>query len=242
MSKIQKLERSPLLFVSVQKSLKEYIVTNKLPPGSPLPSESELAKLLGVGRNSLREAVKALETIGVLETRRGQGIFVSEFSLESLLENMPFDMARSIKNVSEVLELRRILEVNLIRRVAGKISRADIAELKTLLEEMLEKAERGEEFSEEDKEFHNVLYKCIGNRLLLRIMDIFWEVFYKTAGLSGLYTNEPVATYRDHVAIVNAIEKGDPEAAQTSLNQHYEGIAKRVSRQSNRFHIDDGGE
>lgn len=244
MEKVQRVERSPLLFISVQKSLKEYILDNKLTPGAPLPSEGDLSKLLGVGRNSLREAVKALESIGLLETRRGQGIFVGEFSLESLLENIPFDMSRSIKDVAEVLDLRRILEVNLIPRVVGEIQPEDLNELKRILERMRTKAERGEEFSAEDKEFHNALYQCIGNTLLLRLMDIFWEVFYKwevsykRAGLSSLYTGEPMATYRDHVAIVEALEKKEPDVAQTRMDSHYEGITRRITKQSGRFHAD----
>ena len=71
------LKRAPLLHVSVQESLRGYVEANRLGPGSPLPPEGELAQSLGVSRNSVREAIKALESVGVLETRRGVGVFRS---------------------------------------------------------------------------------------------------------------------------------------------------------------------
>src|SRR5690606_27853305 len=76
------LNRPPLLHVTVQESLKQYIEDNRLKAGDPLPPETFLAQQLGVGRNSMREAIKALESLGIVETRRGVGVFVKEFSFK----------------------------------------------------------------------------------------------------------------------------------------------------------------
>ena len=83
------LTRAPLLHVSVQESLRAYIDDNGLAPGTLLPAEGELATQLGVSRNSLREGIKALESLGVLETRRGVGIFVPPSAAEPWISDQP---------------------------------------------------------------------------------------------------------------------------------------------------------
>ena len=85
MKPISALKRPPSLHVSVQESLRSYIAENHLEAGAPLPAEGDLAQQLGVSRNSVRESIKALESVGVLEVRRGSGVFVKAFSFEPLL-------------------------------------------------------------------------------------------------------------------------------------------------------------
>ena len=85
-------------------------------PGDALPAETELARQLGVGRNSVREAVKALESLGILEVRRGSGLFVRDFSLEPLLNSLPYAMMSDVDDLADVFEVRRILEVGVIEQ------------------------------------------------------------------------------------------------------------------------------
>jgi len=99
MKEIKPLARPPLLHVSVQESLKSYIDDNALAPGAPLPPENDLAQQLGVSRNSVREAIKALESLGILETRRGIGVFVKAFSFEPLLANLAYGLGGALREV-----------------------------------------------------------------------------------------------------------------------------------------------
>ncbi|TIT84305.1 MAG: FadR family transcriptional regulator, partial [Mesorhizobium sp.] len=92
MKSLEPLNRPPLLHVTVQESLRNYIEANRLKAGDALPPETFLAQQLGVGRNSVREAIKALESIGILETRRGIGVFVKEFSFKPLLDNLAYGL------------------------------------------------------------------------------------------------------------------------------------------------------
>ena len=87
--KIKSLGRAPALHQSVQAALKQFILDNDLRTGDPLPPEATLARQLGVGRNSVREAIKALESLGFLETRRGIGVLVGAITLEPLMEPLP---------------------------------------------------------------------------------------------------------------------------------------------------------
>jgi DNA-binding FadR family transcriptional regulator len=229
MKEIKPLARPPLLHVSVQESLKSYIDDNALSPGAPLPPENDLAQQLGVSRNSVREAIKALESLGILETRRGIGVFVKAFSFEPLLANLAYGLGGALREVEEVLEIRRVLEVGLIGKTIALIGEADLAELKDTVERMRRRAERNESFAEEDQQFHHLLFRCQNNRMLTSLIDVFWMAFYKASDFVNLANADPMGTWRDHQEIYAAIEARDGAAARSRLDQHYDGIARLLA-------------
>ena len=87
---IQPLRRPPTLHHSVQQAIRQYIIDNELRAGDPLPSENQLSQQLDVSRNLVREAVRGLEAVGVVDIRRGSGLYVNEFSFEPLLDNLQY--------------------------------------------------------------------------------------------------------------------------------------------------------
>jgi len=229
MKAIKPLARPPLLHVTVQESLKGYIDDNALSPGAPLPPEGFLAQQLGVSRNSVREAIKALESLGILETRRGIGVFVKAFSFEPLLANLAYGLGGALREVEEVLEIRRVLEVGLIGKTIRLIGAEDLAELKDTVERMRQRAERSETFAAEDQQFHTLLFRCQNNRMLTGLIDVFWMAFYKASDFVNLTNADPMATWQDHYDIYAAIEARDVAAARCRLDQHYDGIARLLA-------------
>jgi len=223
------LTRAPLLHVSVQSSLRAYVDDNGLKPGALLPAESELAAQLGVSRNSLREGIKALESLGVLESRRGVGIFVKAFSFEPLLDNLAYGLGGALRQIEEVIEIRRTLEVGLISKTLDMIEDDDIAELRAAVERMRGHAERGEAFAADDQLFHTLLFRCQNNETLARLIDVFWLAFYKASDFVNLENIDPVATWRDHAAIVDAIETRNLADVQMRLDRHYDGISRVIA-------------
>lgn len=230
MKPIKPLYRAPLLHVSVQESLRAFIEENRLRAGDPLPPESFLAQQLGVGRNSMREAIKALESVGVLETRRGIGVFVKEFSFQPLLDNLAYGLQDSLRDVDELRDIRRVLETGLIDRTIAMINDADVAALRAVTERMHARAERNESFAAEDQQFHQLLFRCQNNKMLSALIDIFWSAFYKASGFANLDNPTPLATWADHHAIVDAIAARDVEATRLRLDAHYSGIQEVVAR------------
>lgn len=226
---IKPLERPPLLHVSVQESLRSYIEDNDLTAGAALPPETFLAQQLGVGRNSVREAIKALESVGILETRRGIGVFVKEFSFAPLLDNLAYGLQASLRDVEELLEIRRVLETGLIDKTIEMISDEDVAELRRLTDRMRQRAERGESFAEEDQQFHQLLFRCQNNKMLSALIDIFWSAFYKASGFANLASPTPLATWQDHHEIAEAVAARDVEAGRKRLSAHYSGIRKVIA-------------
>lgn len=229
MKPITPLERPPLLHVSVQESLRSYIEENNLTAGAPLPPETFLAQQLGVGRNSVREAIKALESVGILETRRGVGVFVKEFSFAPLLDNLAYGLQASLRDVEELREIRRVLESGLIDKTIEMIGEEDLAELRQVTERMRQRAERGQNFAEEDQHFHQLLFRCQNNKMLSSLIDIFWTAFYKVSGFANLSNPNPLDTWRDHHEIVEAIAAKDVEGARRRLSEHYSGIQKVIA-------------
>lgn len=227
---IMPLARPPLLHVTVQETLKTYIETNQLKAGDPLPPEAVLAQQLGVGRNSVREAIKALESIGILETRRGIGVFVKEFSFQPLLDNLAYGLQDSLRDVEELREIRRVLEAGLIDKTIKMIGPEDLAQLRALTARMKQRAERNESFAAEDQMFHQMLFRCQNNHMLSALIDIFWVAFNKASNFNNLENPNPLDTWRDHHEIVEAVAKKDVEQARRRLDDHYRGIQEVIAQ------------
>jgi DNA-binding FadR family transcriptional regulator len=224
MTPLQPLAKPPSLHHSVQLALKEYITAADLKPGDPLPAESELARRLGVSRNSVREAVKALETVGVLETRRGSGVFVGSFSFDPLLEALPYGLMVDTHDLTDLLDVRGALEGAMVPRAIATQTPEQLAKLREVLAAMRACAEAGEPIDGPDRAFHRTLFEPIGNRVLLRLIDIFWESFHRAAVHVDLGNDQPLATWQDHARIVDAYERRDADAMRRTLDQHYDGI------------------
>ena len=224
---LQRLDTTRPVHESVQEEIRNYIVRNRLRPGDPLKPEAELARMFGVSRNSVREGVKALESTGVLETRRGSGVFVRDFSFEPLLRHLPYGLMQNRRALRELLALRKTLEAGLIADALPVISDASIAALREVLEAMRERAEQGERFPDLDREFHRLLFADLGNEMLLQLFDLFWQAFHRAAPPDRGRT--PADAYQVHVDIFEAIVARDAARARAAIEQHYVGIDSRLA-------------
>jgi DNA-binding FadR family transcriptional regulator len=223
------LSQKPLLYELVQDEIKSYIVQNALAPGDSLPSEVGLAQQLGVSRNSVREAVKALETLGIVEARTGSGLFVGDFSFDSLLDNLGYGILFHMKELSDILEVRFHVEYGMVERAIAAVTPAQLQQLCEVLTEMRTCAERGEYVAENDRLFHQILWGNVENVAVQKILDVFWGIFRQAR--ERAFIPEPsdlITTYERHARILAALEKKDVAAMQESMIFHYEGIKERL--------------
>lgn len=230
MHSIKRLERPEPFYRIVQESIKNYILDNHLVAGAALPPETELARQLGVSRGSVREAAKALESVGILETRHGSGLFVKPFSFDPLLENLPYGMVSDLGELDDLLQIREGLESGLIEQAVLTMPQERFEVLEKLIAEMNVKAHRGEEFQEADKGFHRALFEHLDNRLLLKLLDVFWQTFQKVSHGANLPQTELVEIYQNHAAILETVKARDVERARQSLQNHYHGIEARIGQ------------
>ncbi len=224
--------RNEILQQSIQEYIKRRIIEQHLQPGSPLPSEGEIAAELGVSRNAVREAIKVLQTLGIVETRHGQGTFVGRHSFHALVEGLSFrvlfDAPGNLRMLRELLEVRQILECHLVADLPRVTNPAHLADLRLLVAGMEARAARGELFPEEDRAFHEVLYRPLGNELVIQLLQAFWEVFQVVRSqLPGL-PDHPQVTVEEHRRIVDALTSGDGAAAAEAMAAHFADIHKRL--------------
>jgi DNA-binding FadR family transcriptional regulator len=218
------------IYVRAQESIKDYVLRNHLVAGTQLPPEGTLAKQLGISRNSVREAIKALETLGVVETRRGTGLFVGDFNFDVILDNLPYGLQNDLSELADLLEVRRVLELGMVGRVVALVDEAQLSNLRHVLDEMRIKAEAGESFPDEDRAFHRELYSRVGNRVLIKLIEIFWLTHHRTAANTDIQDPDPWSTYEWHEAIYNALASREPQSLAAKIDRHYDGIYARLER------------
>jgi DNA-binding FadR family transcriptional regulator len=226
---IKLLKRRPLLYQTVQEEIKDYIVQNGLKPGDKLPPETELAKLFGVSRTSVREAVKSMETLGILQARAGAGLCVKSFSFDPLLDNLAYGLMFDQKDVFDMLEVRFHIEHGMAHRAIEKVTDEQLARLKKILEDMRLAAQEGMYVEKYDRMFHNALWSNLENALLGRIVDVFWLVIAQARRRSPIPNPaNPMDAYKSHAAIFKALENRDVKAMQECMMKHYMNLQKRV--------------
>jgi DNA-binding FadR family transcriptional regulator len=209
----------------VKENLKLYFMKNGLKGGDPIPSEHQLAKGLDVSRTALREALKSLESLGIIEVRPGTGRFLKNFNFEAILENLSYGIGINVDDFRDILDVRIALEGVFLERYAGQYSPALITELRELLGAMRRlAAQAGNEPSmiELHTLFHLALYRDRGNWLLLSLIRIFATV-QRTLTMLDRYRTSDIAQFIAlHEALVDAIEAGDAAAIRVRLLEHFE--------------------
>ncbi len=132
----------------------ERLIVRKLKPGDKLPSERELAEMLQVSRSSIRDAIRSLELMGLVEPRQGAGTIVRERSADSSISPFSSALKRRQELVSELLDFRKMLEPPLAARAAARVSPEEISEMEEILQRQEGKLSLGEPAIAEDAEFH----------------------------------------------------------------------------------------
>jgi GntR family transcriptional repressor for pyruvate dehydrogenase complex len=205
--------------------VKDMIVSGALAPGDRLPPEKELSESLGLSRSSLREAVKALEFIHVLDVRRGDGTYVTSLEPQLLLEAMTFVV--DIHQDSSILELfavRRLLEPAAAAMAATIATPEDIGQLRAILDEVDERASI-ESLVAHDKSFHHFINNLPGNAYLSSLLDGISSNTMRARVWRGFSEEHTVErTLREHKAILDALELGDAELARSAAIIHISGV------------------
>lgn len=206
-------------------SIRAMIVSGELAPGGRLPPEKELSERLGLSRNSLREAVKALELIRVLNVRQGDGTYVTSLEPHLLLEAMSFvvDLHQD-RSVIEMFEVRRVLEPYAAALAAHSISEEQIAGLRALLDSV-DETTPVEELVAHDTEFHRLIAEASGNNYLASLLSTLSSATVRARVWRGLTQDHSVArTLSEHRAIVDALAERQPEAVRSWVTAHVTGI------------------
>jgi len=190
-----------------------YLLSGELKPGDKLPTEHEFAKKLGVGRNSIREAIKMLSSIGVVEIKRGAGTFIAESMSSSILNPLIISLVFEQGASRELIELRLLLDTDAAELAMQKAGDQDIKKLEEANQRLREEAEKQNhdqhQLRDLDLNFHRVLYELSGNTLLDKIGQAIYSLFF--ASIEKTVEADPQLAYRNHQMVIDAIKQRDAE-------------------------------
>ena len=213
------IERTTIAGDSIEQ-IKRMIAERVLRPGEKLPSERELTLLLGVSRGTLREAIRALVSIGVLESKPGLGTYVTGLDSALLAKPFVFLFDANPGALIDLFDVRLMIEVGAAETAARQVSDEEIDELNSLLLTLKTSLDDLPQFYETDIAFHHVIHAATRNPLLVAVMDSL-SVLGRRHRL-GIITDRAIriSTTREHEAIAEALSRRDPAAASTAMKLH----------------------
>jgi GntR family transcriptional repressor for pyruvate dehydrogenase complex len=201
------------------------ILDGTFPPGRPLPSERTLAARFGVSRGSIRDGLRMLETIGLLETRHGQGTFPRELTVDRLVAPLASVLSYQRDLQDELMDVRRMFEPAVARVAAMRVTADDLADLERVLDVQRRKLKTGHSAIVEDTAFHAVLARATRNRVIVRIMATLNDLLVESRKLALKQKGRPHRSIKGHEAVVSALRRGDADAAARAMHEHIDQIA-----------------
>ena len=205
-----------------------FILDAKLRPGDRLPSERDLMVQLGVGRSSLREAIKTLSAIGIVEVQIGDGMYVSGGQAAVLTKPLSWGLLLGDHSTREVIEARRVVEVELIGLATARITPADLAEIVALWATMRANHDNAEAFTEADRAFHLAIARAARNSVLYHILDTLRHLIHIWIFKTFSEYPDRQSVFDEHAAIVAALEARDPAAARRAMAEHLDAAGARL--------------
>ncbi|MGA4544903.1 FadR/GntR family transcriptional regulator [Uniformispora flossi] len=219
---------------TVQEQIKDLILRQGLAPGDPMPTEAELMEHLAISRNSVREALKALQAVGIVEIRHGFGTYVGSMSFGALVDELSFHgrlaLAAGTANLADLVDVREALEGSLITQVAAAADQDDLDALRRAAERMRAEAATGEVSPAADRQFHEALYRPVGNSLMLRLLAAFWDAYNRLSDELPPILEAPEEVAARHWELYEAVAAHDAERARRGITDHFLGIRSRTPR------------
>ncbi|WP_371371613.1 FadR/GntR family transcriptional regulator [Sporomusa aerivorans] len=204
--------------------IKKLIIDGKLQPGDKLLSERELAETLNVSRASVREAFSALEIMGIITIRPGEGSFVKQVSYEGMIEPLAFFLQIEFDDIVQLLEVRKILEIETAALAAERATPKDLEAIQQALVGMLDEVSAGGIGEVGDAAFHFSIAQAANNPILIRLMNAISDLLTKTFRTSRqklfLIDNMPTLLHQSHYEIYEAIAARNPRLAKRKMQEH----------------------
>jgi len=211
----------------IARRLLAYILAGNVRPGEKIPSERNLAELLGVGRSIVREALKSLTLLGLVEVRQGDGTYLRSSESDLLPQSIEWGLLLGQKRTKDIVEARRYLEVILAGLAAQRRDDADLDELNRLVGEMRDATDAAS-FVTADIAFHLRVAQTARNESLTQIMTSIRSLLrvWITRVMEAAESFQP--SIDEHVAVYDAIRGGDPMAARLAMEAHMDDAVGRL--------------
>lgn len=201
--------------VQVIDRIKRALLNGEVSPGDFLPSETELTRSLGVGKSSVREAVKMLQAMGIVEVRQGQGTMIREIPGNDYLDSMAFHLLLTRRLPQDVLDLRLMFEPAYTVMAMRRATDEDVARIGAAVERLERAIRRGTQRAEDDLAFHQAILDATHNPLVVRIGETLMQLYEASIGTSMKLI--PDIALADHKAIYEAFRAKDEAGVRTAI-------------------------
>ncbi|MDT8859412.1 FadR family transcriptional regulator [Alkalihalobacillus sp. MEB130] len=212
----------PKVYIEVIKQINNIINEDQLTSGDKLPSERELSDRLDVGRSSVREALRALELLDLIETRRGEGTYIKPFGSYRLVEILLSFLLKDDNARKDLTETRRIVELEALKLACDRITDDSVDQIKKLIDLAKEEWSHGDLPVEEDYLFHKTIVEASHNRLLLNLWVSLVEYNKVAIERSLQREGRMLVSLGEHVEIYEALKNRDQKAATEAMRKHLE--------------------
>jgi GntR family transcriptional repressor for pyruvate dehydrogenase complex len=218
------------VYEAVAEQIQRRIIED-LEPGDALPPERELVRMFGVSRSSVRDAIRKLELLGLVEPRQGAGTVVREPSTDVLSSPLTSVLLQKRKVIGELLDFRKMLEPPLARRAALRASSEQMASMEEILQRQEAKLRSGKLAVDDDAEFHYCIALAAKNGVVLKVVNVLMDLLRRTRERSLQTEGRQQKSLAGHRRILAALKRRDARAAEAAMRRHLSEIEKIVMQE-----------
>ena len=226
--------KSTRIYQEIVRQVKGMIAEGRLKSGDQLPPERDLAEKFVVSRTSVREALRALESLGLIEIRPGEGTFVREVSIDALIGPLALVMTSQRAAIGELFEARRVLEPAIAALAASRATPEEVQEMERILEDQAREIAAGRTGLAQDAAFHAAIGTAAHNRAITRLVHAIMDLLGQSREESINTPGRAARSHQDHRRIVQAVAQRDSAAARQAMLDHLVGVEALVLDPSDR--------
>jgi GntR family transcriptional regulator, transcriptional repressor for pyruvate dehydrogenase complex len=223
------IERSALPDQIAERIL-QMIKDRQLKPGDKLPPERELSVMMNVGRPALREALRALSLMNVIEIRQGTGAYVTQLNTAQLVQHLDFVFSLNDAALMDLFDARKIVEAGIAELAARHITDEDIALLEACLQKSVDSAHDPELFLFADLELHTLIATIARNPILIRFIESIHQLGLVSRRRTGRLDGVIEQSMSDHHHIIETLKARDSQAAREAMLAHLGNVEEKLKR------------
>ena len=220
--------KSTRIYEEIVRQVKQLIAEGKLKSGDRLPPERDLAEKFMVSRTSVREALRALQSRGLIDIRAGEGAFIRDISVDTLIEPLALVILPHREAVGELFEARRLLEPAIASLAARRATREELGEMERILDAQAKEVAEGRTGVAQDAALHSAIAHSAHNRAITRIVHALMDILTQSREESLHTPGRPTRSHADHQRILEAVKRRDEVAAHRAMLDHLIAVENLV--------------
>lgn len=229
-SPLGQFERPEPSSVVITRLLVDFLLSGDIAPGQRIPSERSLTETLGAGRSAVREALKSLVLLGVLDARQGDGTYLARTPSELLPQIIGWGLMLGDRTVSDLIETRSHLEITLAGLAAQRRSETQLDGLARVLADMADSGDDLDRYIKADVEFHTSIAECSANKVLIGMHHSVRSLLHVWTSRIILARGSTRTSLALHVPIFDAIREGEAESARRAMTVHMDVATRNLAK------------